>query len=198
MLVLASASPSRQLLLAGLGVPFEIDPPCLDEQIQAREKPIPYVQRMSKEKAICVAGRHQSKYVLAADTIVALGTRILRKAQDAEEAHQQLRLLSGKRHRVYTSLTVVLPDQTMRHRLSMTHVAFKVLEPQEIEAFVASDQWKNVAVYRHEGMAACFTRSMRGLPSTIAGLPLWDTYQLLRGLGLLSFTDWMVCSRVAS
>jgi septum formation protein len=163
---------------------FSIHPAHIDESPLSGEKPPEYVTRIAKEKGLVMASRYPEDSILSADTTVAVGRRILGKALSSEESYTQMTLLSGRRHRVYTSVCLMTPS-SVSHRIAMTHVTFKKLTSREIEAFVLSKEWENVAVYRHEGFAARFIRSMNGLPSTIAGLPLYDTYQLLRGKGLL-------------
>ena len=187
MLVLASESPSRAALLKDMGVAFRIAPMNIDETPQKGERPADYVKRISGEKARTAASKIPNLPILAADTIVSVGARIMRKAQDEQESAFQMRLLSGRRHRVHTCVTLALPSPTPRmiQRLSTTYVAFKVLTPEEIIAFVASEEWRHVAVYHHEGHARFFIRWMRGLPTTIQGLPFLDTYHLLRGHSLV-------------
>jgi len=185
MLILASQSPSRARLLTQLGIPFQAVPSLIDETPLPKEKPLDYIKRISQEKAYSVASSHPERFILAADTIVALGTRILMKAKDEEEARAQLALISGRRHRSCTALCLVLPNGQCRARIAITHVAFKALDAQEIDLYIASNQWRNVAVYQSEGRAAQFIRFMRGQPSTLMGLPLFDTYQMLRPYGLV-------------
>lgn len=185
MLILASQSPSRSLLLTRMGVPFEVYPADIDETPMAKERPRDYVLRVAREKAEKVSQTHAQRPILAADTIVAVGTRILRKAKDEAEARAQLALISGRRHRVYTAVALRLPSGAYHTRLTVTHVALKVLEPQEEHFFIASGEWKNVAVYRIEGIMGLYIRMMRGSYSGIQGLPLWDTYSLLKGHGLI-------------
>ncbi len=184
-LILASASPSRHALLTRLGVSFRTSPAHLDETPHPRERPSAYGMRISLEKACAVAKDQSDAFVLAADTFVALGARILRKAEDAGEARLQMRLLSGRRHRVYTAIALWTPEGSILQRLAMTHVSFKALDSNEIDLFVRSGEWENVAVYRHEGVAGRFIRHLSGLTSTISGLPLFETSQLLKGVGLL-------------
>ena len=185
MLILASQSPSRARLLTQLGVPFDVFPSFIDETPLPKEKPLEYVQRIAQEKARSVASRHPERFVLAADTIVALGTRILRKAESEEEARDQLSLISGRRHRSCTALSFIVPNGKCHVRLCMTHVAFKALDIQEIDSYIASKEWCNVVVYKSEGRAGQFIRFLRGQPSTLMGLPLFDTYQMLRPYGLV-------------
>lgn len=189
MLVLASKSCARNELLRQLGVSFCVEPSDIDETPKIREKPENYVMRIAAEKAKDIFEKHLANFkvkpILAADTIVSVGTRILRKAKDANEVRSQMKLLSGRRHRVYTGLALYLPTGILKQRLCTTHVTFKRLKQSEIEYFVDSMEWKDVAVYRYDKIVARFISYMRGLPSTIAGLPLFDTYQLLHGCGLM-------------
>ena len=194
MFILASQSPSRSMLLQQLGVPFEIQSADIDETPMARERPTSYVTRVSREKAEKVSELFFDRPILAADTIVAVGTRILRKAQSEQECYDQLCLISGRRHRVYTALSLRLPSGAYHTRLCVTHVAVKILEPHEQSHFVRSQEWRNVAVYRLEGLMGMHIRMIRGLPSTVQGLPLWDTYALLKGHGLLPLSSCMLSS----
>lgn len=180
-LKLASRSPARARLLTQIGVQFTIDAVDIDETPHKYEKPVDYVKRVAQEKALAAHHLDPRSFILAADTIVAIGPRILRKAGSADEARQQLRLLSGRRHRVLTAVVLCNPQGHLRQRLCQSHVAFKALDLQEIEGYVASDEWREVAVYRHNGLAGCFIRHLNGLASTIEGLPLFATYQLLKG-----------------
>ena len=186
MFILASQSPSRFALLSQLGIPFNVYPADIDETPMATERPTPYVMRMAREKAAKVSEQFSQLPILAADTIVAVGTRILRKAENEQEAYEQLRLISGRRHRVYTALALRMPSGAYYTRLCVTHVAVKVLEADEIAFFLRSGEWRNVAVYRIEGIMGMYIRMIRGLSSTVQGLPLWDVYALLKGHGLWS------------
>ena len=182
--ILASQSPSRFALLTRLGIPFDAHPANIDETPIVRERPTLYVMRMAREKAEKVSEQFSDQPILAADTIVAVGTRILRKAESEQEVHDQLRLISGRRHRVYTALALRMPSGAYYTRLCVTHVAVKILEHHEIAFFIQSGEWRNVAVYRIEGIMGMYIRMIRGLSSTVQGLPLWDVYALLKGHGL--------------
>ncbi len=182
--ILASQSPSRFTLLTQLGIPFDVHPAHIDETPIARERPTAYVLRMAREKAEKVSEQFPHRPILAADTIVAVGTRILRKAESEEKVYDQLHLISGRRHRVYTALALRMPSGAYYTRLCVTHVAVKILEADEMDFFVQSGEWRNVAVYRIEGIMGMYIRMIRGLSSTVQGLPLWDTYTLLKGHGL--------------
>lgn len=184
MIVLASASPRRFELLQSLGLKeLIVCPADIDETPRLKEKPPAYVSRLAEEKATAVAPLYPGHYVLGADTIVAVGTRILGKAETPEEARQQLRLLSGRRHRVYTGLGLITPQGEVCTRIAMSYVALKRLSYQELEAYIESEEWKGVAVYRSQGKMSAFIRSITGTPSNVMGLPLYEVSQLLQGKG---------------
>lgn len=184
-LVLASASPRRLDLLARLGVtPDAVDPADIDESVRKSELPVPHAQRLAAEKAACVAARHPDALVLAADTVVAVGRRILPKAESEAEARSCLDLLHGRRHRVHTAVTLIAPGGVARHRLSTSIVTFKRLHPDEIAAYLATGEWRGKAGgYAIQGRAEAFVRFMSGSWSGIVGLPLHDTAALLRSAG---------------
>ena len=182
-LVLASASPRRLDLLASLGVtPDRVVPAQIDETPAKGELPAPYACRMAAEKAIAVPER--GSLVLAADTVVAVGRRILGKAETDSEAERMLSLLSGRRHRVHSAVTVVDAEGTARHRLSTTIVAFKRLSQEETFAYLASGEWQGKAGgYAIQGRAGALIRMISGSYSGVVGLPLFETRALLRSAG---------------
>jgi septum formation protein len=184
-LVLASASPRRLDLLARLGVvPDAVIPAEIDEAPRVGELPVPYAARMAAEKAAAVAAAEEDALVLAADTVVAAGRRILPKAETAAEARSALALLSGRRHRVHSAVTLIAPDGKARHRVSTTIVAFKRLEPAELEAYIASGEWHGKAgAYAIQGRAEALVRFLSGSHSGVVGLPLYETRALLRAAG---------------
>lgn len=184
-LVLASASPRRVDLLAQIGViPDAIDPADIDEHPRKGELPAPYAARMAAEKAVVVAVRHPDALVLAGDTVVACGRRILPKAEDEAAARSCLALLSGRRHRVLSAITLVDAAGRARHRLSESIVTFKRLHPDEIDAYIASNEWHGKAGgYGVQGRAAGLIRALAGSPSGVIGLPLHETRTLLRSAG---------------
>lgn len=187
-LILASASPRRLDLLAQIGVtPDLIDPAHIDETPRKGELPALYAARMAREKALAVAARHPQAHVLGGDTVVACGRRILPKAESEADARLCLKLLSGRRHRVLSAITLASPDGKARHRLSTSSVTFKLLHPDEIDAYVASGEWHGKAGgYAIQGRAAGLIRTMQGSPSGVIGLPLHETRTLLLSAGLLS------------
>ena len=183
--VLASASPRRLDLLAQIGLtPDQVDPAELDESPLPGELPGPHAIRLATAKARTVAERHPGAFILAADTVVACGRRILPKADQAEQARTCLRLLSGRRHRVLGGVCVVAPDGRLASRLVTTAVIFKRLDQTEIEAYLASGEWHGKAGgYAIQGRAAMYVRHLSGSYSNVVGLPLYETQLLLGGLG---------------
>ncbi len=186
-LVLASASPRRVELLRQVGVvPAEIDPAELDETPGRRETPRVYAGRMARTKAHAVAARHPGRYVLAADTVVAEGRRILDKPVDARAARRRLEMLSGGRHRVFGGVCLVAPDGRTAERLVQTIVRFKRLHPDEIAGYVAGGEWQGKAGgYAIQGAAAAFVPWINGSYTNVVGLPVCETLALLDGLGLV-------------
>jgi septum formation protein len=182
-LVLASASPRRFELLARLGVvPDAIVSAEIDETPRKGELPDRYACRMATGKAAAVA--QTGSLVLAADTVVAAGRRILPKAEDEEEARQALALLSGRRHRVHSAVAVTDAEGRTRLRLSTSLVAFKPLSAAEVEAYLASGEWRGKAGgYAIQGRAEALVRRLSGSHSGVMGLPLHETRALLRAAG---------------
>lgn len=185
LLVLASASPRRLELLRQIGLePAEVVPADVDERPLSGELPRSHAQRLAREKAATVAAMYHSSFVLAADTVVATGRRILGKAENAAQARSHLRLLSGRRHRVHGGIAVIAPDGRLAERLVTTVVRFKRLDEYEIAAYLASGEWQGKAGgYAIQGRAAAFIPSINGSYSNVVGLALAETVALLRGLG---------------
>ncbi len=181
-LVLASASPRRLDLLRQVGIePAKIDPAHIDETPGPRELPRAYALRMAKAKLAAVAGRHPGALVLAADSVVACGRRILPKAETVAEARACLGLLSGRRHRVLGGVAVGGASGAVRTRLVETAVRFKRLEPAEIDDYIESGEWKGKAGgYAIQGRAARFVSFLSGSYSNVVGLPLYETIGLLK------------------
>lgn len=183
-LVLASASPRRVELLALVGIaPDRIDPADIDETPLKGETPPRLAARLAVGKAEAVAARSPEAVVLAADTVVAVGRRFLEKAADEAEARRFLRLLSGRGHRVYTGVAVARAG-SVRSRVVETRVTFKVLSDAEIDAYVASGEWKGKAGgYGVQGRAGAFVTRLVGSHPAVMGLPLYETVNLLAGAG---------------
>ena len=182
-LVLASASPRRRDLLARIGVvPDEIAAAEIDETPLRGELPARHACRMAAEKAAAVS--RPGALVLAADTVVAAGRRILPKAEDEETARSALALLSGRRHRVLSAVTLIDAEGRARHRLSTSVVAFKRLSPEELDAYLASGEWRGKAGgYAIQGRAEALVRMISGSHSGVVGLPLYETRARLRAAG---------------
>jgi septum formation protein len=184
-LVLASGSARRRDLLRQIGIePSVVDPPHIAETHGLRELPHAYAARMAREKLAAIAPRHPGCWVLAADTVVACGRRILPKAETETEARACLALLSGRRHRVLGGIAVAAPDGRSVHRVVTTTVAFKRLTSRDIDAYVATGDWHGKAGgYAIQGHAAAFIPWINGSYGNVVGLSLSDTVAMLRGLG---------------
>jgi septum formation protein len=183
--VLASASPRRLELLRQIGLdPDAVDPAEIDETPVRHELPAVYARRVAHAKADAVRARHDGAFVLAADTVVAVGRRLLPKAEDVDTARACLELLSGRRHRVLGGIALRTPDGRSAERLVVTSVAFKRLTPQERDAYLASGEWNGKAGgYAIQGHAAGFVSFLSGSYSNVVGLSLYDVRQMLNGLG---------------
>ncbi|MEE8188241.1 MAG: nucleoside triphosphate pyrophosphatase [Kiloniellales bacterium] len=184
-LILASASPRRLELLRQAGIePQAVAPAEIDEAPKRTELPAHYARRMAREKAAAAAPDHPGAFILAADTVVALGRRILPKPADEKAARACLERLSGRRHRVLGGVVVLAPDGRRAERLVTTLVAFKRLGPREVAAYLASGEWQGKAGgYAIQGRAGAFVPRINGSYSNVVGLPLSETLALLAGLG---------------
>jgi septum formation protein len=198
-LVLASASPRRLMLLGQVGIePDALRPTSIDEQPGKGEMPRSLVTRLARAKA--EAARDQiandkdvaDAYVLAADTVVAVGRRILVKPRFVEEAVAALQLLSGRNHRVLTGLCLITPDDRVRLKIIDTRVRFKRLSKEEIEAYIASREWRGKAGgYAIQGLAGCFVQKISGSYTNVVGLPLTEVVNLLLGEGFPIHFNWL-------
>ena len=183
-LVLASESPRRKALLAQAGiVPDAVIPPDIDESVLKDEAPRLHAARLASEKARAVAAR-QNGFILAADTVVACGRRILPKAEDDNDVRKCLGLLSGRRHQVITAVALIAPDGKLRTRLVMTRMSFLRLTKDQIESYVQCREGVGKAGgYAIQGRAEMFVKEISGSYSNVVGLPLAQTMQLLDGCG---------------
>ncbi|APH73354.1 Maf-like protein [Aquibium oceanicum] len=199
-LVLASGSPRRIELLQQAGIePYRVFPADIDETPQKAEHPRSLAKRLSKEKAEKAlaslskeAGWEGDAYILAADTVVAVGRRILPKADLLDEASNCLRLLSGRSHRVYTGLCLITPGGKARQKLVETRVRFKRLSREELESYLASGEWRGKAGgYAVQGLAGTFVVKLVGSYTNVVGLPLYETVSLLTGEGYKVHFSWL-------
>lgn len=197
-LVLASASPRRLALLQQIGVePTALIPADIDETPKRNEAPRALAGRLAHEKALrtatVVAQRPDltGSLVLGADTVVCVGRRVLPKCETSDEAAGALRMVSGRAHRVFTGVSLIAANGTARHRLVETRVRFKRLSAREIDAYLASGEWKGKAGgYAIQGLAAAFVVKIVGSHSAVIGLPLYETAALLDGCGFPVLARW--------
>jgi septum formation protein len=184
-LVLASSSPRRLALLRQVGVePDRVVAPEADETPLRRELPREYALRLAVAKAGAVAGSHPDAFVLAADTVVACGRRILPKAETRDEAERCLELLSGRRHRVLGGVCVLAPDGRRSARVVTTMVRFRRLGEGERARYLEGDEWRGKAGgYAIQGRAAAFVPAINGSYANVVGLPVVEALAMLRGLG---------------
>ena len=185
ILVLASASPRRLDLLRQIGiVPDQVEPADIDETPRRDELPAGHVVRLAEAKAHAVRPRHPAAFILAADTVVACGRRILPKAEDEATARACLALLSGRRHRVYGGVALLTPAGDLAIRRVVSQVTFKRLSEAEVAAYLASGEWHGKAGgYAIQGHAAALIPWIAGSYSNVVGLPLYETARLLAGRG---------------
>ena len=198
-LVLASASPRRLALLQQIGVePDALIPADIDETPKRNELPRSYAARIASEKATAARRIVEARpelagaYVLAADTVVAAGRQILPKCDLTEEASICMRRLSGRAHRVYTGVSLITPKGSERSKLVETRVRFKRLTTQEIEAYLASGEWRGKAGgYAIQGLAGAFVVKLIGSYPNVVGLPLYESMALLAGEGFPAHLFWL-------
>ncbi|TCK30607.1 septum formation protein [Ancylobacter aquaticus] len=197
-LVLASGSPRRLALLAQAGIePDALLPADIDETPERGELPRRLALRLAREKLDAsdarrrTLGEHEGAFLLAADTVVAVGRRILPKPDVSEEAAECLRLLSGRAHRVYTGLALMTPKGGIRTRLVETRVRFKRLSREEMEAYLAAREWEGKAGgYAIQGLAGVFVVKLVGSYTNVVGLPLAETVALLSGERFPVYQRW--------
>lgn len=198
-LVLASGSPRRLALLGQVGIePDLLMPVDADETPLKAEAPRSLAKRLAREKAELAVKKlkrveeFDRGFILAADTVVAQGRRVLPKAEMLDQASMCLRLLSGRAHRVYTGMTLITPKGAVRHRLVETRVRFKKLSSDEIDSYLASGEWRGKAGgYAIQGIAGSFVVKLIGSYTNVVGLPLYETCSLLQGEGYPVHFNWI-------
>jgi septum formation protein len=198
-LVLASGSPRRLALLNQAGIePDALQPTEVDEIPVKGELPRALANRLAREKAqaalasVRIDEDLRGSYIIAADTVVAVGRRVMPKAEMLDEAAACLRLLSGRNHRVYTGVCLVTPKEAFRQRLIETRVRFKRLSNEDLEAYLASGEWRGKAGgYAIQGLAGTFVVKMVGSYTNVVGLPLYETMSLLAGEGYPVHFGWL-------
>ncbi|MFZ2102095.1 MAG: Maf-like protein [Oricola sp.] len=198
-LVLASGSPRRVELLAQAGIePDRLLPANVDETPQKSEHPRSLARRLSRSKAekayqhLQDAGEAGDSFVLAADTVVAVGRQIMPKAELLDEASQCLRLLSGRNHKVFTGLCLITPKGKVRQKICESRVRFKRVTSEEMEAYLASGEWRGKAGgYAIQGLAGTFVVRLVGSYTNVVGLPLYETVSLLTGEGYKVHLSWL-------
>ena len=189
--ILGSGSERRLQLLQQIGIkPDLILIPNINEKVFSRELPRKYVQRMSLEKNKVFQTKYSQSIVLTADTIVSVGRRVLPKAMDIKTAEQCLRLISGRRHKVFTSFTLYSPNNSLKIKTIQSIIKFKRLHSDEINYYLASKEWKGKAGgYAIQGIAASFINFISGSYSNVVGLPLAELYASLLSIGYKFHND---------
>lgn len=183
--ILASQSPQRKKLLEQINfVPEKIELANINETPEQSEKPSQYVKRMALEKAKYVAENHKNKVILASDTILVCGTKIIQKSKTHEEQKKVMDLLSGRSHKVITAVCVINEQGKSSMRLNTTKIKMKKLSQKEISDYVESEEWLGCAGYKIEGVLGGFVQQMIGSYSGVIGLPLYETRCLLMGAGV--------------
>ena len=183
--ILASSSQRRLELLSQIGVkPDLILSPNIDEKIFSKELPRIYVERMSLEKNRVFQQKYPQSIILTADTVVSVGRRILPKTMDVSLAEECLKLISGRRHKVFTSFTLHTPHNSLKTKTTQSIIKFKRLHPDEISYYLASKEWEGKAGgYAIQGIAASFINFISGSYSNVVGLPLAELYRVLISIG---------------
>jgi len=203
-LVLASASPRRLALLQQAGIePDFLRPTSIDETPKKGEMPRTLVRRLARAKAEAAYALAQKdtalrgSYILGADTSVAVGRRVVSKTDRLDEAAAALQLLSGRSHRVYTALCLVLPTGEMRQRVVETRVRMKRLSNDEIESYLGSGEWRGKAgAYAIQGIAGAFVLKLVGSYTNVVGLPLMEVVNMLHGEGFPVYYNWLNSAEV--
>ena len=183
--ILASSSPQRKALLESINyTPKAFCPANIDETPLKAEKPLPYIKRIARQKALYVSGIHQGENILSADTIIVAGQKIIQKSHSPEEQTKVMELLSGRTHRVITSVCLIDKNSRISQKTITTKIVMKHLTKEEITTYVSSNEWVGVAGYKIEGLLAGFVKKIIGSYTGVVGLPLYETKNLLTGAGV--------------
>lgn len=183
--ILASGSPQRQRLLEQIGyAPKEIHPADIDEHVLKGETPLKYIRRIAKTKAEAVAKMYPDENILSADTVIVAGQKIIQKSPDDEAQTKVMRLLSGRSHKVITSVCLISKTGKTSQKTVTTKIMMKHLTETEINDYIASGEWHGVAGYKIEGMLAGYVKKIIGSYSGVIGLPLYETKNMLNGIGV--------------
>jgi len=183
--ILASGSPQRRMLLEQIGyTPKLIISADIDESCHPHERPLPYVCRMALEKAQKIASTHPGENILASDTIVTVGLRVIHKSHTPEEQEQVMCLLSGRNHKVISAVCLIDKQGKISQKCVTTRISMKKLSPEEIRDYVKSGEWQGVCGYKIDGLLAGYVHQITGSYSGVIGLPLYETRNLLIGAGI--------------
>lgn len=183
--ILASASPQRRALLEQIGyTPKKIAPADINEDIQKKEAPLPYIRRIARAKAEAIAADYPNENILSADTIIVVGQRIIRKSANNEEQTAVMKLLSGRTHRVITSVCLINKKGHISQKTITTKITMKHLTEQEIDEYIKCGEWHGVAGYKIEGLLQGFVKKIIGSYSSVVGLPLYEAKNMLNSAGV--------------
>lgn len=183
--ILASGSPQRRRLLEQIGYqPKDIHPADIDEHVEKGETPLRYIRRIARSKAEAVAALCPNENILSADTIIVVGQKIIQKSSDDEAQTKVMRLLSGRTHKVITSVCLISKSGKISQKTVTTKIVMKHLTKEEITSYVTIGEWHGVAGYKIEGMLAGFVKKIIGSYTGVIGLPLYETKNMLNGIGV--------------
>lgn len=183
--ILASGSPQRRQLLAQIGfIPKKIQPADIDEHTLPNEQALPYIKRIARAKASAVASLCPNENILSADTVIVVGKKIIQKSPDEQAQRNVMHMLSGRTHRVITSVCLIDKQHHISQKTITTKIMMKNLSEHEIENYVKSGEWRGVAGYKIEGLLAGFVRKIVGSYTSVVGLPLYETKNMLNSIGI--------------
>lgn len=183
--ILASSSPQRLALLKQIGyLPKKVCPAGINEERFQNEQPLAYIRRIARAKAEAVAALFPGQNILSADTIIVAKQQIIQKSPDAAAQTRVMNLLSGRSHRVITSVCLIDKKHNISQKTVTTKIVMKHLTPAEVDAYIASNEWQGVAGYKIEGMLAGFVKKIIGSYTGVIGLPLYEAKNMLNGAGV--------------